>query len=71
MLALGAYGYVMKPLVESDLLMHVANALERRRLEIYDSGIRLPIHGPTNVPRREKSWNERRRLSSGSWQLWG
>ncbi len=34
MLARGAYGYVMKPLVQSDLLMHVAHALERRRLEM-------------------------------------
>ena len=33
-LALGTYGYVIKPFYNNELLINIANALRRRRLEL-------------------------------------
>ena len=33
-LAMGAYGYILKPFKASEMLIHVSNALRRRKLEI-------------------------------------
>ena len=37
-LHLGAYGYMLKPFEENEVLINVANALQRRRLEILRDG---------------------------------
>jgi putative two-component system response regulator len=42
-LELGTYGYVIKPFYNNELLINIANALRRRRLEIENRGSRMSL----------------------------
>jgi len=58
-LELGAYGYVIKPFHENEILINVANALERRRLTLlsqeYDRSLELQVRERTqDVRDRER-----------------
>lgn len=42
-LQLGAYGYLLKPFGEAEVIINVANALERRRLHLLDTEYKLRL----------------------------
>ncbi len=57
-LKLGAYGYLIKPLKEDDVLINVANALERRRLVLesqqYERSLEAKVEERTSLLRERE-----------------
>ena len=64
-LALGAYGYIVKPFRDSEVNIGIANALRRRRLEIENKGHRERLE--QLVAERTAELDRSRRRRSTAW----
>lgn len=64
----GAYGYIVKPFTRNEVLINVANALRRRRLELDNRTHREQL-AETIRERTAELWNTVRRLDKADTQL--
>ncbi len=71
-LELGAYGYVIKPFDRNEILINVANALERRRLKLlsreYEQSLESEVREKTREVREREEEIVLRLISASGWR---